>query len=518
MASNRRATKTSRRPRPVILAEFNELSPVLMERFMSEGHLPNFQRMYGEAHAFVTDAGEQPPNLEPWIQWVTVHSGLPLREHGVFRLGDGHHLQVPQVWDVFSANQLPVWVCGSMNARCEQPLQGTLLPDPWSAAPPHPDELLPYHRFVLKHVQEHTNDHVPLGPADYLRFLRFMVTHGLSVGTVAATALQILSERLRNRRWRRPLVMDWLQFDLFAWHYRRHRPAFSTFFLNSTAHFQHNHWRDMEPDLFKVKPAPEEQKAHERAILAGYQNMDDLLGRILDLAGSEATVILCTGLSQQPCLQYEDQGGKVAYRPRDFEALLAFAGVTSPHRVAPVMTEEFHVVFEDAKASVEAYGKLMALEVAGAPAMKVDLRDDGVFVGCALHTDAPADAELRAADGRTCAFFDLFYRMAWKSGMHHPDGMLWIRTQEKQHSVRSGKVSLTQIAPTILAMSGLSRPRHMKGEPLTLGLEDASDPRTRLAPPPAHLGRPPDAPTALPHPPAADDFSGMGGLAMEDEG
>jgi len=31
-------------------------------------------------------------------------------------------------------------------------------------------------------------------------------------------------------------------------------------------------------------------------------------------------IIFCTALSQQPCVMYEDQGGKVPYRPRSFES------------------------------------------------------------------------------------------------------------------------------------------------------------------------------------------------------
>jgi len=53
---------------PAIVLELNELTPTLMWRFMSEGRLPNFSRLFEESHAFITDAGEDPPRLEPWIQ------------------------------------------------------------------------------------------------------------------------------------------------------------------------------------------------------------------------------------------------------------------------------------------------------------------------------------------------------------------------------------------------------------------------------------------------------------------
>src|SRR5437773_3890771 len=170
---------------PVILLEFNELTPTLVDRFMAEGKLPNFRRFHDQARTFITDAEETQDNLEPWIQWVTVHSGLSYAEHGVFTLGEGHTLGSKCLWDLLSDEGFRVWVCGSMNTRYDLPLNGYLLPDPWTTdTAPYPEGLLPYFRFVQRNVQEHTNEHVPLSRGDYLRFLSFMLRHGMSPATV----------------------------------------------------------------------------------------------------------------------------------------------------------------------------------------------------------------------------------------------------------------------------------------------------------------------------------------------
>jgi hypothetical protein len=58
----------------------------------------------------------------------------------------------------------------------------------------------------------------------------------------------------------------------------------------------------------------------------------------------------------------------------------------------------------------------------------------------------------------------MFYRLeAMKSGMHHPDGMLWIRSAGGKHRVHHEKVPLTAIAPTILDFFSVPRPAHMCG-------------------------------------------------------
>ena len=71
----------------VLQVEFNELSPQLLADFMAAGSLPNFRRFYETSQVFTTDAHAEPPNLEPWIQWPTVHLGVSHLEHGLRHLG-----------------------------------------------------------------------------------------------------------------------------------------------------------------------------------------------------------------------------------------------------------------------------------------------------------------------------------------------------------------------------------------------------------------------------------------------
>jgi hypothetical protein len=456
----------------ITLLEFNELSPTVMERFIAEGKLPNFKRLRDQSEVFMSEA-EEPAYLEPWIQWVTVHSGVPYSEHGVFNLSEGHKLRHKCVWDLVSEAGRPVWVCGSMNVRYQEDVRGYILPDPWSTdVEPHPKALLPYFRFIQQNVLEHTNKRVPLAKSDYLKFLRFMAGHGLSPGTVNSILQQLISEKkTRNVRWRRAFLMDKLQFDVFSAIYRQLKPSFSTFFLNSTAHLQHLYWRNMEPELFQVAPSADDQRHYASAILFGYQEMDKLLSRMLTLVGDEATVIFATALSQQPCLNYEEAGGKHSYRSRDFTALLAYAGVTSPCQVAPVMAEQFWIHLESASDAVDAEAKLAALRVGQQAAMKTRRDGASVFAGCSINRVLDHDAVLRIVDSdRSVPFFQVFYLVEGvKSGMHHPDGILWIRHPHRLHVARREKVGLASIAPTILEMLGIEKPEYMKGQSLLAG-------------------------------------------------
>lgn len=452
----------------IINAEFNELSPVLMEKFIEAGKLPNFKRLRDESQVFTTEAEDE--DLEPWIQWVTMHLGVPFSEHGIDVLGEGHKAGVKSVWDYLSDAGRSVWVCGSMNSSYVSPINGWVLPDPWTTElDPYPAGAMDdYFRFVSANVQEHTRAESPLTRDEQVRFLKFMARHGLSPKTVTAVVGQLARERRGNVHWQRAALLDRFQFDLFRWYFKKHRPDFSTFFLNSTAHYQHRYWRNMEPEHFKIKPEPGEQAVFQDAILYGYQRMDELCGELLDLAGSDTTLMLSTALSQQPYLEAEDTGGKVVFRPNDFDELVALAGIAGSPDTSPVMTESFHVRLGDEARAEDAVSKLERLTLDGAQLLGVDRDGSDVRAGCVINSDVAEDAVIRfEGEDREVPFFDVFYKLdLMKSGMHHPDGILWIRTPDRRHEVIEERVPLVRIAPTQLEMLGVPVPDQMTGEPL----------------------------------------------------
>ncbi len=471
--SSQRRSSNSPINGPLVLLEFNELSPVLMDMFISQGHLPNFKRLRDASQVFTTDAEEVAPNLDPWIQWVTVHSGLSFDQHGIHHLGDGDKLAVKSLWDMIAVGGKAVWVCGSMNIKYDKPLRGAVVPDPWTVGmSPFPSELEPYYLFVQRNVQEYTNDRVPLSKGDYSRFLKFMMTHGLSVHTVRSIAQQLLGERRTGKgRWKRATILDKLQRDVFLHYFKKLRPAFSTFFLNSTAHFQHAHWRNMDPEPFKIKPTDADQAEYQHAVRYGYEEMDRIVGDIVGAAPSNAVVVLATALSQQPCLIYEDIGGKTFYRPRTFEPLLKFAGISGCQKVEPVMSEQFHLRFGSESDAADAADRLTALRIDGRQAMHVERRETNVFSGCTIFSSLDHEVLLEGgAGGASTSFFRLFYQVeSLKSGMHHPEGILWMRIPGNRPNAHSEKVSLRDVAPTLLSMFGIEKPDYMKGTVLSLG-------------------------------------------------
>jgi hypothetical protein len=450
-------------PRMIVL-ELNELTPSLIHRFMADGSLPNFSRLYRESAIYTTTAAERPPNLDPWIQWVTVHTGLNFSDHGLQRLNEGHTLTVPRVWDVLASSGRRSWICGSMNVGDRRLADGAVLPDPWTTkVRPHPAALEPFFDFVQRQVMEHTSDRPSSGSRELLQFVRFMVSHGLSSRSLIAIARQLMEERTSATRWKRAALLDKLQFDVFAWYYRKIRPHFATFFLNSTAHYQHLYWREMDPGVFTVQPTEAQRRTYRDAIAYGYREMDRLIARVYAMAEPGTTIVMATALSQQPCLMFEEQGGKFFYRPTDVARLTSFAGITHPYTVSPVMAHQFHLYFDSPEAAETAVALLSRVSHRSRPALSVERNDSGVFVGCRVYERLNAGETLTIqGTSEQIDFFKIFYQVdGVKSGMHHPDGMLWIRDANGAHAVHPAHVPLATVAPTILEHFGVARPEYM---------------------------------------------------------
>jgi hypothetical protein len=444
-------------PRPLYLIEFNELCPSLLARFIGQGELPHFRRLYESSTIYTTDAGEEPPNLEPWIQWPTVHFGVPYAEHKIFHLGDGRSYRGKGIAQILSDAVVRVGVCGSMNVNyCE--LNGYLIPDPWDKdGQAHPAWLQPFYRTVANQVQESSREGAG-SKGDLVRFGLFMLNHGLRPSTMKAIAAQLLAERRDpGLKWRRAVLLDAIQYDLFRFLNRQFQTQFATFFCNSTAHFQHYYWRNMEPERFEVPPPETDHPSLRGAILYGYRAMDRIIGQFLR-DYRDATLVLATGLSQQPWVETT----KCTFRPIQFEELLAFAGVHLPaSAVKPVMAEQFFIDCPGEAMASECEARLRQLSLESEPLMTVERTGQSVFGGCAITTPTDAGRLVTGHGGATRRFGDLFYMIhSMRSGRHHPDGVLWVRNGV--HRVVEGHVPLTAVAPTILHHFGVTPPTSME--------------------------------------------------------
>lgn len=452
--------------RKVLMLEFNELCPALLDRWIASRDLPNFARLRATSDSFVTAPDvEDSALLEPWIQWYSIHTGLAYDQHRVFHLTDGARAPHTDIYRALIGAGMKVGSFSSMNVAPFAAPGSFFAADPWTEqGDAFPPALNTYNRFVAGQVREYSNASASAGLGEQAAFLAFLLRHGLSAGTVSAIAKQLASEKLTDPRlsYRRVAILDRLQADVFSALYRRQRPDYASFFINSTAHLQHSYWRHLDPDAFTVRPDAGEMAVYGGAIRFGYRAMDALLGRFMALADRHgALLIFMTALSQQPFLRHEEMGGQHFHRLHDVEDFLDRLGVVRLS-VDPTMTHQYMARFASVAERDMARARIAALRLkSGRPLF--DFADKTgeetqLYFGCQIATRTEGDAVVvDDTTGARLRFGEWLYRIdAIKSGRHHPDGALWIRTGS---GVRhGGRASILDVFPTLLDHFGIAIP------------------------------------------------------------
>jgi hypothetical protein len=346
-------------------------------------------------------------------------------------------------------------------------LSGFYVPDPWNTdVAVQPDSLRPFMRTVGAMVRDSSRTEGETPDAGLPAFALFMLRHGLSPATVSVLVRQLLAERRDpGVRWRRASALDRIQYDVFRHYVARERVDFATFFSNSTAHYQHYFWRHMNPEAFETAPEPGDHPSYADAVRFGYRSMDRILGRML-ADYPDATLVLCTALSQQPWTTATKQ----TYRPRDWEAVLQLAGFTSRDaEVHSIMAEEFVVRFPTEEAAIRGQEAFDRLRLGESSLLQFNREGDALVGGCAINSAGASERRITgAADGSQPLMGDIFTPIhTVRSGRHSSEGALWFRTGE--HVVHDEPVDLEDIAPTVLDLLGVQPPAHMTGSILPVG-------------------------------------------------
>jgi hypothetical protein len=355
--------------KPLIQLELNEVNFDFVRRYVARGELPTLATLIARHGCAETTSETEYDHLEPWIQWVTAHTGKTFAEHGVFRLGDIVDSDVDQIWERLERAGLSVGAISPMNARNRTQRARFFVPDPWTKTSVSGDRSL---HLLSEALSQAVGDNASarIQPGSYVKLARGLCAHfrGSTIMQLAKLALG-----RRGSAWYGALFLDRLLADVFVRQWRRHRPDFSSLFLNAAAHIQHHY-------MFSSAVYEGENRNPEWYLQPGrdplldvYRLYDDIVRDVINLPGAPR-VMLATGLHQDP---YPTE--LFYYRLKDHAAVLKRLGV-SFETVSPLMSRDF-VVFCKSKDDARAAERtLMAVRAPdGAPLFSIDNRGCDLF-------------------------------------------------------------------------------------------------------------------------------------------
>lgn len=399
----------------VLILELNEVNFDHVREYIKLGRLPHLAQLL-KSHALIETTSEKKyEELEPWIQWVTAHTGLPLSKHAVFRLGDIVDQDLPQIWEVLEARGLKVGAISPMNAknRCEN--AAFFMPDPWTPTIVTGSALMKrLYDAVSQAVNDNAKGRITLQSALWL----FV---GLAVYARPANYLvylKILGWIILRRSWASSLLLDQLLSDLFVREVKRKKPNFATLFLNAGAHIQHHYMFNAQVYTGPFSNPAWYIDAASDPVLDVYQLYDRVVGQVRALFPA-ARLMIATGLHQDP-----HQDLTFYWRLKDHANFLQQANIRF-NRVEPRMSRDFIIYFADPNAAALAEKRLKQIRsIDGTALFDIDNRGDSLFVMLTWAHDITADFEYFVGNETKRNFRDQVAFVAIKNGAHNGVGYL----------------------------------------------------------------------------------------------
>ena len=432
----------------LVLIELNEINFDVVEKYVAAdaGMFPALAKLLDGA-CVRTTAEEKYEQLEPWIQWPSVHTGCTFAEHGIFRLGDVVGTKVPQIFEQLEQAGYKVGAISAMNAENRLTKPAYFVPDPWTQTPSDGSW---WSRMLTEAVSQTVNDNAqasitPKSAVQVaLALLRFARPRHYS------RYLQLVASS-RKKPWLKPLVLDLLLHDVHWSMFNAKRPDFSTLFLNAGAHIQHHYFFNAEPLRGEIanKNPPWYVRPSDDPVADVLGLYDLIVGEYF--SRTDTQVILATGLAQKP---YDRL--KFYYRLNAHADFLRSLGIEFA-RVYPRMTRDFLIEFENPQQAQAAQDVLANVGVVGVDAPlfgEIDNRGNSLFVTLTYPQEITTQTQYQVDDERV-PLLPVVSFVAIKNGMHQEEGFAFFTPGICRIAPANG-AHVAEIGKTVLRYFGLS--------------------------------------------------------------
>lgn len=319
-----------------ILLGLNELNFDYIKFYINRGLLPNFKKIFNTQPPIETTSENEYKLLEPWVQWVTVHSGQTYDEHQVFRLGDiVNNPDLSQIFEELEAEGCLVGAVSPFNSENRLKNPAFFVPDPWTKTNPSGNWII---KALYQAVHQSVNDN-----AKSKLNLKSMISLGLGlllyvpISRWSHYANLILKVKNPGTK---AVILDSLLADVHLKLWKKYKPDFSNLFLNSGAHIQHHY-------LFNSMAYNGNLKNPEWYCPEGFDPLIEILteydyqiGKLLKL--KDLKIIIATGLHQQP-----HEHLTFYWRLKEHLKFAKMIGVEKFTEILPRMSRDFLVKFNN---------------------------------------------------------------------------------------------------------------------------------------------------------------------------
>ena len=421
-----------------ILLGLNELNFDYIKFYISQGLLPNFKKIFNIQPPIETTSENEYRLLEPWVQWVTIHTGKTFDEHKVFRLGDIiNNPELSQVFEELENEGLSVGAISPFNADNRLNNPAFFVPDPWTKTEASGNWIV---KSLYQAVHQSVNDNAKSK-------LNFKTIFSLGLGLLLYVPLSRWSHYLKaffnlKKPGFKALILDSLLADVHLTLWKKNKPDFSNLFLNSGAHIQHHYLFNSKAYLGNIKNPEWYCPKDYDPLIQILSEYDKQIEKLLKLKNIK--IIVATGLHQQP-----HEHLTFYWRLKEHVKFAEMIGVENFSEILPRMSRDFLVKFNNELDAVNAEKLLNSLYTSkdDIKIFEVDNRGASLFVELVYPNDIEDNDSIYSKESNLKLEKFKFYLsfVAIKNGEHNGIGYVTSNFDLKQKE----KIELTSLKSII---------------------------------------------------------------------
>ena len=406
----------------LVFIQLNEINFDLVEKYISgseKDKFPNLSYIKKFYDNFTTFAESEYKNLEPWIQWASVHLGKEYNDHQIFRLGDiVNHPEQKQIFEMIEAKGFKVGAISPMNAENRLKNPTYFIPDPWTITKPDNSGFSKRISLMLKQsVNENASNKLSFNSIITIFEIIFRTLNYRQTPFLIRLVFSLI-----NKPWKKSLVLDYLLHNLHLYFLKKKIVDFSSIFLNAGAHIQHHYLYNTK----NIENLPKNPNWYIKSSSDPIEDMlliyDKIVGDYIELSKNANQLIIATGLSQVP---YHEV--KFYWRLKNHIFFLNKIGIKFS-KVWPRMTRDFEIIFASDKELINAkkileniISKKDNVRIFG----EIDERDKSLFVTLTYPIEVKQEDSLIINKNLELNFFNEVSFVAIKNGKHDQKGYVF---------------------------------------------------------------------------------------------
>ncbi len=191
-------------------------------------------------------------DLDPWVQWVSINTGLVSKIHKIFSFGKSLNKSHLQTWEVLSKYNFSSSIWGSMNSIFNEKKNiDNYLPDPWNFSqtsfPKKYDYFLGLPRYFAQNYGSIKFNELCF---QTIKFIYSLFRLNIFVDVLKEIPF-FLKSILSNKKKVLVFVLfiDLISLIIIKKSLKEKKSDYLIIFLNSIAHYQHNYWGEENTEI-----------------------------------------------------------------------------------------------------------------------------------------------------------------------------------------------------------------------------------------------------------------------------